>query len=222
MICPWDNWPRTALGFCENLLCAWIKQPGNTWSNIGYLIVALWIWNRAAKDGILNLRMLSLAAFITGMGSAFFHATGTSLAGNMDLLGMFLGTGALTALNLRRWRGLSWKFCWGVFLFVSFALLETALYFPGGERWIYALSGPCCWIELGLYIRDRSKIRYRYYLLAWITVGIAVLAWWMDIEQILCAPGNHFISGHAVWHLLSAAAFFFIYRFYLQFRSQFI
>lgn len=217
MSCPWESWPQTKLGFCEESLCAWIKQPGNTWSNIGYLAIGYWIWKRAKRDGVSNVRMLAIAAGMTGMGSVFFHASGTMWAEASDLLGMFLGTEALTSLNVRRWLGTTWGTTWAIFILLSLALLGTAGAFPDSERWIYALSGPCCWIELWLYFRDRPKTNYRPYLYAWIVMGLATLFWWMDIARILCSPTNHLFSGHAAWHLLSAAGFYFLYLFYRQF-----
>lgn len=217
MKCPWDNWVQADLGFCEQSLCAWVKQPGNTWSNVGYLAMGFWIWNRARKDGILSVRMLAISAWITGVGSAFFHASGTRWAGAIDLLGMFLGTGALTALNVRRWLNSGLGIAWSVFGFVSLSLMGVAGSFPNSERWVYVLSGPCCLIELGLYFRDRPRTVYRKYLLAWLSVGLATLFWWLDIQNILCDPRNHVLSGHALWHLLSAVAFYFLYLFYKQF-----
>lgn len=31
-------------------------------------------------------------------------------------------------------------------------------------------------------------------------------------------PTYHFLQGHAVWHVLNAFCFYFLYRFYLQSR----
>lgn len=219
MNCPWDSWPQSALGFCEADLCGWVKEPGNTWSNIGYVLIGFWIWKQANKLGIKGLWMLALASVLTGVGSAFFHASGTRWAGIADLLGMFLGTGALTALNTRRWLLVSWPICTVIFLAVSAALLAVTIFFPDGSRWVYGLSMPCCLIELRLYFRDGNRTRYREYLSSWIAVIIATLFWWLDIGRILCNPNNHILSGHAAWHLLSAAGFYFLFKFYAQFPS---
>ena len=33
--CPWSEWAQAQAAFCEASRCAWIRQPGNTWTNIG-------------------------------------------------------------------------------------------------------------------------------------------------------------------------------------------
>ena len=43
MRCPWDSFRQSELVFCEASRCAWIKEPANTWSNLGYLAAALYM-----------------------------------------------------------------------------------------------------------------------------------------------------------------------------------
>jgi hypothetical protein len=52
---------------------------------------------------------------------------------------------------------------------------------------------------------------------ALLVIAIATAAWWLDLTKRVCDPGNHFVDGHAVWHLLSALTFFLLYAFYAQF-----
>jgi hypothetical protein len=44
MICPWDWLRQSPPSFCEETLCGWVKQPANTWSNIGFLVSAALLW----------------------------------------------------------------------------------------------------------------------------------------------------------------------------------
>lgn len=46
---------------------------------------------------------------------------------------------------------------------------------------------------------------------------VAIAFWGLDKTRVLCSPGNHWISGHGVWHLLAAVALYLVYLFYRQF-----
>ena len=45
------------------------------------------------------------------------------------------------------------------------------------------------------------------------------LAWALDDVPHLCDPSRHWLSGHAIWHLLSAGFLLQIELFYRQFDS---
>jgi hypothetical protein len=216
--CPWDALRQSPLGFCEESLCASIKQPGNTWSNIGFLVVAALIWHHAGKHGHRQLRLIAVVSVVTGIGSAAYHATGTYWGGLVDVGGMYLGTGLLTGLNMRRWRGWSSKGVYATMFAVTSILLSAMLVFHGDNRLMFALAGPCCLIELVLFVQRRRETRYASYLYAWGTMAAATAMWWLDLTQRLCAPQSHLFSGHAAWHMLSAVAYYLLYRFYAQFR----
>ena len=48
MICPWDGFTQAPPGFCEQALCAWVREPGNTWSNLAFIVAALVMYREAA------------------------------------------------------------------------------------------------------------------------------------------------------------------------------
>lgn len=218
MNCPWSWLRQNSIGFCEESLCAWIKQPANTWSNGAYLLVGLLIFHLAAKANRPHLKVLGAASLVTGIGSAFYHASGTYWGGVFDLGGMVLGTGVFTGLNMRRWRGWGYFATYATIVVVTGLLVAMIIIFPGEERLIYMLSGPCCIIEFLIFIKHRHEIHYMNYLWAWAVVGAGTFFWWLDISAWLCDPQNHFFNGHAAWHFLTALAYFFTYRFYAQFR----
>ena len=130
---------------------------------------------------------------------------------------LYLGTGAMTALNVRRW--LSWSIVptVSVFLATSSGLMLSAFAGDLSARMVYALGAPCCLIELRLFFRDRSQTNYKRYVIAWLMVGVAFFFWWLDTSRTWCDSGNHFISGHVLWHVLAAVAFWYFYKFYRQF-----
>ncbi|HNN98312.1 MAG TPA: hypothetical protein PKI03_38875, partial [Pseudomonadota bacterium] len=42
----------------------------------------------------------------------------------------------------------------------------------------------------------------------------------LDVSRTLCDPQNHFLQGHAAWHVLSAAALLAAYYHYRQFQAE--
>ena len=218
MNCPWNWLKQSPPGFCEETLCAWVREPANTWSNVAYLIVGLIVFVGSGKCNRPLLRMIGVASAVTGIGSTFYHASGSVGGGLFDYGGMFLGTGVLTGLNMRRWRNWGIPATYATIVAVSTLLVAAVLAFPGDERLIYMLTGPCCVIEFFLFIKRRHEIIYKNYLWAWGLVGVASLFWWLDVSKRLCDPQNHFFNGHAAWHILTAISYYLIFRFYAQFR----
>ena len=219
MSCPWDSLTQSSLAFCEASVCGWVKQPGNTWTNVGFFCVAFWSWARAGKTGLKSLRWFSIVALATGLGSAFFHASGTYWGGIADYGGMFLVTAVLTAINLRRWSRISVLQMRIVLGSTWSILLGLLLALPGSARAIFFIAMPCCVLELGLFLRDRGRIEYRNYFWSFAFVLIGTALWWLDSSGLVCNPKNHFISLHGLWHLCMATALYFSYRYYEQFSE---
>ena len=89
------GWPGTfagaGAGFCEAFRDEIIKQPANTWSNLGFVVAGLWITAIIRRDIIshahyrnligssLNIGILyATLVVLLGPGSMAMHATGTN------------------------------------------------------------------------------------------------------------------------------------------------
>jgi hypothetical protein len=202
--CPWFGWAPPDLQHCEANLCGWITTPANTWSNLAYLAAAVWIWRRHGPDPVS--RRFAWAAVALGATSFLFHASFTAVGQFIDYLGMFLYVLLLLALNLKR-SGLE---RWGAFYLGSLAVCAAALpVFRAagiGLQWIIvALVAGVLATEAAL-ARRPGPPSYRAWTAGAGLMGAAALFWWLDFSRRLCDPGNHWFQGHAVWHLLSAAA----------------
>lgn len=223
-VCPWQGLVYRPAEFCEQSLCGWIRQPGNTWTNIAFLLAGFAILRAARRDGFEHLRGIALIALATGIGSAFFHASETFIGRLFDYGGMYLGAAYMLAVNLRRWRGWSHRAIRIVFWSSAAAPLLLMTFNDEYARSVYALEGLfCCGlVEAILFFRQRRigpRVQYRWLIGYWIVFLIAFGFWWLDKARLLCDPGNHWISGHGVWHLLNALALYFVYLFYRQFEE---
>ena len=47
-------------------------------------------------------------------------------------------------------------------------------------------------------------------------MAVAQAASLLDLARVSCDPGHHFFQGHAVWHVLSAAAAWYLFRYFSE------
>jgi hypothetical protein len=197
--------------FCEESLCAWVRQPGNTWSNVGFLVVGAWMFSVTRSPADRHLRPMAWIMVAMGLGSGFFHASETAIGGMADYATMYLGTAFMAVVVLRRAVGIGRPARIAVFTLLVVA--GTASVFLGGalERWVFAAINLICPIgEATLFARRATRARsYRWFLAAYAAFLPATALWALDERRVLCEPDLHWISGHAAWHVLDAAMFAF-------------
>jgi hypothetical protein len=196
--------------FCEQTLDGLIKHPADTWTNIGPILAGVFIIANAYRP---LERLLGGASLWTGLASAYFHASNTILGETLDLSGMFLFI--LTLAALQQYRAMPQfgpkPFTVSVIvLSIGFTILSTlssALASPMFAMIVVFVIGR------GIY---DSKLGPWAWAMAW-TFVIAWAFWWLDITHVLCIPGNHFLTGHGIWHLLNGLVFWFAF---LHFRGH--
>ena len=220
MHCPWNELTQVPSEWCEESLCSWVRQPANTWSNVGFLIVGIVILRWTARGRSPHLRGLGYICLVTAVGSAFYHASETFIGRVADYVGMYLGASYMLAVNVSRWTrragpGLRWLF-WATLL----APLTVMLYAPRLAVTLYVIeTGFCCLgLEVALFVRERKSIHYRSLVIYWGIFLVGYALWQLDIHHVLCDPGNHVINGHAAWHLLNSAALLYLFFYYEQFE----
>ena len=78
--CPWANWARPNVKYCEPNACSWITTPANTWTNLAYIFVGLWMLYDAktrTKNAGPTLYSIGWAIVFVGITSFFYHASYT-------------------------------------------------------------------------------------------------------------------------------------------------
>lgn len=216
--CPWSDLTASSIEFCEKASCTWIRELGNTWSNLPFLGVAFWIFTKT-RESDRHLRPIAYAAFFTGIGSFFFHASETYLGEVLDYAGLFFWSCLMFAIALRRWFFLSRKRLQWLFWLTFFLSLGAFFLLPGINRDLFASEVTLCSLaEVRLFFRDGKTINYRP--LAWLYAAFipGIILWILDLKHILCFPESHWINGHAAWHVLDAVTFIFGYLYYRQFQ----
>jgi hypothetical protein len=214
MICPWDGWETASVSFCEARLCASVVEPSNAWSSFAYVVLGLWSLARPEARGQWLLSSVAVANVMIGLGSFAFHATGTFVGELIDLFGMFLLSGLILAFALSRER--SWPprtllTAWAFLVLTP--MLLVLLIKPAGIP-LFALQ---LLAGVGLEVRARVKGRSPHFAIFGQALGLVCLAfaiWVTDTAKLVCAPDNHLVTGHAVWHVLNAFAISRLFFFY--------
>jgi hypothetical protein len=223
------GWPGAPNGcletfgcFCEAPRPGLVRQPANTFSNLGFIAVGIAI---AAERGRLRVRggaapanpytttayypaLCGAVVALLGPGSMFLHASLTRWGGQVDVLSMYLwasfaiayaglralrlSTAGFTALFAALLAAAAWSKFQPLSSDVVFGLLIAS--FSAGEYAVW-------WRR-----RDLSQDR-RWLGLAGLCFG-AAFALWLPSRRPdgpLCNPHSLW-QGHAAWHLLCAAA----------------
>ncbi|APR86533.1 Hypothetical protein A7982_11882 [Minicystis rosea] len=214
--CPWDGLTAGTVRFCEPRLCAWVVEPSNAWSSVAYVIVGVWLMaTHSARARDARLWVVAIAEVLIGIGSFAFHGTGSFVGEFIDQVGMFM----LSCLILSFAAGKSMRLSSArtaqlyVATTVASSLSLLVVRPLGIPLFAVELVAGLGW-EIAQWRRAEDRAPYRL-LFAGIGVFLfSFVIWTLDITRIACHPDNHFVTGHAVWHVLNALSIERLYRFY--------
>lgn len=213
--------------FCEVASRGVVRQPANSWSNLGFvfagLVIALQVRPCDMPVGLQTF--YACVVVVLGPASAAMHATQSSLGGHLDLLSMYLVAGFAAAYAWVRVvrRGLRWFFVAYVTCVVGCELaglwtrpvpvVQYAGNVAFGTLLIVAVV-----LETRLWRRGETQ---RTIGLGFAALGSMLVAFfiWIMSQHGWCAPDS-WLQGHAVWHLLCALAAYFLFRLYVSERPR--
>lgn len=213
--CFWSDFSPQYYRYCESQLCGWLQQPANTWSNVGYLIAAILIFRSDKKT--LERQFFFWSTFILFIGSTLFHMSGAHFGKMIDVGAMLALSMGICALSIERYfywdrRRTQILFLSGLTVSLVFLYIFDIGNIPFSIELLIAGI-----LEIKMIREGRGKLIPRIFFLALFIEFCAVVVLLLDLTRTWCDPNNHIINGHAVWHLLSAAA---IYTFFRAQKSQ--
>ena len=215
---PWCGWALPDMKHCEANLGGWITAPANTWSNLAYIAVGLWIYKRAAKRALLSAGGLGPVSVAVGATSFIFHASYTFAGQILDYAGMFLLLGWALARGLIRADRLSEKGAqrfWAGLFTASLAILFAFRALGWGIQTIVLVQAlALAALEIRLMLVKRDAPSYASFWLMQLLLIVAYGFWHLDHTDFICRPDNHWLQFHAIWHLVTAAAFVAAWRFH--------
>lgn len=229
----WSSWQRASClpdCWCEApRLDAMVVEPANTWTNISFIIAAIFIF-RSVKSTNPTKNYLSedkrfaylygSSLFFLGLGSFFFHASLTFWGQWFDLLGMYFITFYFIIYNFVRTGQMQFK-TFAVTYIISVACAGTLIYFvPESRRGLFAISIVVI-LVVNLLINNRikAKINHKVLFATLAVFGIGISSWNLDKHKIICDPYALF-NGHGVWHFCVGLAAYMVYRYYLTEESK--
>ena len=228
------GWPGAPNGcvegggcFCEAARPGFVRQPANTWSDLGFVLVGLAIGahatrtrmganarNRMRAGGLYPALYAAIVVFM-GPGSMYFHASLTRWGGSLDVLSMYFFITFWVVYALARGYDLSRRRFVQLYIGLNAviaipqiaighasALVFGPLAFAGFvlELLLQPLGGP-----RPAWLPQPAPIRTRWVIAGWACFA-AAFALWIPSRTggPLCDPDS-LLQGHAAWHLLSAA-----------------
>lgn len=228
--------------FCEAFRPGWIKQPANSWSNLGFVVAGVVAGGHVASRGARSRLGLIMGAHpglaltyavltvILGPASMAMHATGTAWGGRIDQVSMFLlagFAGAYAVLRLVR-RG-PLPFAVGFPALVVWAEGVRAGWWGGPDWAAFGNRGNSAFaVLLGIALVGEVVLALRRSARQDVGWGVAALlafagsfgVWNLGkVGSPWCDPHSLF-QWHAVWHVGCAVAAYLLFRHYTGERAR--
>ena len=222
--CPWADWSRPNIKWCEENLCAWVTAPANTWSNLAYIVLGLWMWRMARKSGKKAMLLFGPASIVVGVTSLLYHASYTFVFQFGDFVGMFVFIDLLVSFNQRRLGQVSGDNHARVYLLevIVSSLLVPICFYAGIPIQLLVLASILWVLGLEAMIRMRGEpgVAYKWLFCSVGAAAAGATCSALDVTGVWCDPHDHVVQGHAAWHVLTALALLFAYYFYEQFAFE--
>ena len=201
------GWHESYLNNCQAGLQKVPQQPVNTYSNLAYLAVGVFVelWLDTYPSFVLAVTMTYLC-----FGSALYHATSTRWAGMLDVTAIYTVFSAVAVYALAVLVGLGDNWATPAVMFVVAGLTAFLL----AQRFRRKMN-----LVIGIFLGGAYAFQllhmaltvqwfaWRSLLGSFVLFALAFLAWNMDKAQRFPLPR----WGHGVWHLLTAAACGFLF-----------
>lgn len=218
--CSWMNLEPATMHFCEELMCGhMLIQPSNAISSLGFVLIGILLWKKISEKSIYLL--FPISAILVGITSFLYHASWTFFFQIFDVSSMFMLSCLLLSFNLWRLKVLKKKFL-SLFYVISLLLSTSLMVLIKGQSGEIIFSIEVALVvlsELILFFK-KDGTTYKYFHYAFGTFLLAFTIWILDVKEIVCDKHNHFLQGHSAWHLLNAVCFYFLYKFYIQFKDR--
>lgn len=203
------------LQWCEQTICHIVSEPINVLSNLGFLLVGMRILLQARSFWSKGYGAFTL---LVGILSSLYHMS-ASFPGQLgDFSAIFLFIGYNLAHSLQTLGHLKPK---SIFRFTAvfyLALIAIVVVFYFWQIYFQMLVG----LSILALVASEYQVQKRfpvgkkplYFAIGLICLGS--MASLFDLKRMACSPENHFFQGHALWHVLAAAAIWHMYIYLKQ------
>lgn len=221
---PYQNFIEPTIRFCEANVGNYIQQPANAWSNLFFIIIGLYILKITwGKSTLVSFGWISI---LIGLFSFVYHATYTFGGQLLDLGSMFLFSGLLIVLNIKRLKNYNESYIFPTTILI--AIISTLLVIAFKTINGFNIGIPIFVLEViialllegKIYHTKRSDYKLNNLIIAFLLLIVGQIVWYLDYLRLWCNPSYfHYINGHSIWHLLSGLALYQTFRFYSRLKS---
>lgn len=221
--CPWSGWTPPNVDWCEEELCSWVVNPADTWSNLAYIALGIGMMVALARipqrERFPGLVLFGPASILVGIFSFVYHASYTYFFQFFDFVGMFVFCFVVITANALRLgvigRDRQWLlFGCGVAASSALVPLVSQTLVPI-QSLVAVLIATVIAQEIVIARRRAGpEPAYPVFATALVLLAAAGAASLADVTRTWCDPTNHWLQGHALWHLLTAASLFVLFHFY--------
>lgn len=225
---PWyqlSEWRKPNVKWCEAQNNSWIIEPANTWSNLAYITMGLFIANHSQKFKSKAIRSYAWVMIAMGLCSGIYHASYTFVLQILDFFGMYLMTYLMALIQMKR---LGWvedtmspRNFWGLVMGTTIFTVWCDLYTNFPIQSIIAIQTLFILGSEAL-IWKRRTIDYpvHYFWFGAIFMFVAITFSALDVSRTMCNPNDHWIQGHALWHIFSSIGITLTYLHHSQFDRE--
>ncbi len=228
-MCPWYDMEQqfgpANVKWCEERVCALINEPANTWSNLFFILVGLFLIYRGYKSQTSSMKKFNIlfGTTVTIMGSFSFiyHATNNYFTQILDFVGMYFYVYFLLCISLYHFKMMKARnafYAFFCFVIVSIALIPASRYIHFPYHAIVGFAAVALtMLQVRGWLTDKNYPKKDLLIcLGFFALGAGFS--YSDVSRLFCDPSNHFVQGHAIWHLCSALGTWFSY---LVFSKQY-
>ena len=211
--CPWAHYQQGHFPICEEKVCGWIRQPANTYSNVAFFILGLYLIYLYYKKRSQHGLGLGLITVLIGAASFIAHASAIKFFGFFDFAAIYAMFAYFAAKNLIYTKYTKQQNTLIVFFWFFIPTILILFYFGEMRELIFACSviGLLKWEAQILKKQNKDfLVSSMKKLLVTFTLAATCLA--LDASKLICEPNNHYFQFHACWHILNAISLYFLAR----------
>ncbi len=193
---------------CEAIGSGVLAQPVNAISSLAYAVVGLFVlvWALRVTGHKRTLRIVFGTLMVaTGVGSVMFHGTQGPASQFSHDITFLVTVWFLAVFNVAEvYRAARWV-GWAVFGAGAAVLALSLALYPGITNALM-VAVVVALVGADIALHRRGRLRTGWYIAALVGLIAAVTMFILGrTGGLVCDPGSIF-QGHALWHLLSAAA----------------
>lgn len=219
-----DHYGAPDIKYCEETICAFISEPANTWSNLTFVFMGIFIalyFRKSLKNKSPALRIYGLNMISLGIVSFTYHLSNNFLTQFLDFLGMYAFGGLLLFYHLEQLgkissqRLIKYYLSSFILFIVSFFILRS---FNLPVQFTIILVAAATLITKVILVR-KYRPSLKLFFLTLIPFSLAVTSQVLDINRVGCDPSNHIFQFHSLWHIFNALGMGMLFLYYLNFHK---